>query len=151
MTTHGALRNKMVDPNFKYIEPINTSINKICGEAAVESGVRLNMERLKKKSSEARGTVDVMNHIVNSNQGRAAAILAIQNGIESANKEPGQNTGVDIVKILKEGAKLVETGHTETHTFVLQGKAKDYDNQVTGTFPFPKNMYKYNKIINKKF
>ena len=47
MPTHGALKSKMVDPNFKYIEPINTSINKICGEVAVESEVRLNMEKLK--------------------------------------------------------------------------------------------------------
>ena len=136
MPTHGALKNKMVDPNSKYIEPINTSINKICREVTVESEIRLDMEKLRKKSSEAKGTVDVIKHIVNSNQGRAAAILGIKNGIESANKEPGRDTGVDIVKILKEGAKLVETGHAETHTFVLQGLAKDYDNQVTDTLPF---------------
>ena len=147
MPTHGALKNKMVDPNSKYIEPINTSINKICREVTVESEIRLDMEKLRKKSSEAKGTVDVIKHIVNSNQGRAAAILGIKNGIESANKEPGRDTGVDIVKILKEEAKLVETGHAETHTFVLQGLAKDYDNQVTDTLPFLiKIIYKYNKM-----
>ena len=136
MSTRGALKNKMVDPNAKYIEPIHTSINKICREVTAENEVRANMEKIKNKSSEARGTVDVIEHIINSNQGRARAILGIKDGIESASKEPGRNTGVDIVKILSEGARL-----GETHLFVLQGVAQDCDNQVTYLHHLKKRKY----------
>ena len=130
MATRGAMKDKVVEPNSKHMETVYTSITKICKEVAKENEIRATMEQMENQASSAKGKVNVIEHVMTSSEGRVRAISGIRNGIEHANKTRGQHTGVDIVQILSEGARLAETGDAEAHMFVLRGMAQSYENQV---------------------
>ena len=122
--------NERMERGAQSVETINAYASKIQSEIARENKLRADMERAENEASTARETLNVIDHITKSNLGVMGAAAGIKDGTEAAKKAGTSNTGIDIVEILNDGAKIAEEGNTEANIFVLQGIAKDRDIKV---------------------
>ena len=123
-------RNERMERGAQSVETINAYASKIQSEITKENKLRADMEKAENEAATARETLNVIDHITRSNLGIMGAAAGIKNGTEAAKKARVRNTGIDIVEILNDGAKIAEEGNTEANIFVLQGIAQDRDMKV---------------------
>ena len=122
---------KRVDKNHAYVETIHKSLLKICAEVDRENDTRALLEAAEFEQSEAQGTVEVIQHVMDSNQGIQSAVAGVREGAENARKTKTLEAGLDIVQVMNKGADLAETGNGHNNIFALNGQIQESKRKVS--------------------
>ena len=95
-----------------------------------ENDTRALLEAAELEQSEAQGTVEVIQHVMDSNQGIQSAVAGVREGAENARKTKTLEAGLDIVQVMHKGADLAETGNGHNNIFALNGQIQESKRKV---------------------